>query len=223
MFHKWGFLLSEIWVLLALAALLGLFVGWLIWGRREVVIDTSEADRLRADLAACNSKGTDLSKRLTAAETRAAEFEARAAHAAERAAAERFVAAAPKASMAMPVMVKPAAIAKPVAKAKPAANEAPAAAEPAAGTKAKPKGLSAAREGKADDLKLVKGIGPKLEILCNKLGFYHFDQIANWTAAEIAWVDENLEGFKGRVTRDEWVVQARDLAAGKPPRAGGEN
>lgn len=223
MFHKWGFLLSEIWVLLALAALLGLFVGWLIWGRREVVIDTSEADRLRADLAACNSKGTDLSKRLTAAEARAAEFEARAAHAAERAAAERFVAAAPKASMAMPVMAKPAAIAKPVAKAKPAANEAPAAAEPAAGTKAKPKGLSAAREGKADDLKLVKGIGPKLEILCNKLGFYHFDQIANWTAAEIAWVDENLEGFKGRVTRDEWVVQARDLAAGKPPRAGGEN
>lgn len=223
MFHKWGFLLSEIWVLLALAALLGLFVGWMIWGRREVVIDTSEADRLRADLAACNSKGTDLSKRLTAAEARAAEFEARAAHAAERAAAERFVAAAPKASMAMPVMAKPAAIAKPVAKAKPAANEAPAAAEPAAGTKAKPKGLSAAREGKADDLKLVKGIGPKLEILCNKLGFYHFDQIANWTAAEIAWVDENLEGFKGRVTRDEWVVQARDLAAGKPPRAGGEN
>ncbi len=223
MFHKWGFLLSEIWVLLALAALLGLFVGWLIWGRREVVIDTSEADRLRADLAACNSKGTDLSKRLTAAEARAAEFEARAAHAAERAAAERFVAAAPKASMAMPVMAKPAATAKPVAKAKPAANEAPAAAEPAAGTKAKPKGLSAAREGKADDLKLVKGIGPKLEILCNKLGFYHFDQIANWTASEIAWVDENLEGFKGRVTRDEWVVQARDLAAGKPPRAGGEN
>jgi predicted flap endonuclease-1-like 5' DNA nuclease len=223
MFHKWGFLLSEIWVLLALAALLGLFVGWLIWGRREVVIDTSEADRLRADLAACNSKGTDLSKRLTAAEARAAEFEARAAHAAERAAAERFVAAAPKASMAMPVMAKPAAIAKPVAKAKPAANEAPAAAEPAAGTKAKPKGLTAAREGKADDLKLVKGIGPKLELLCHKLGFYHFDQIANWTASEIAWVDENLEGFKGRVTRDEWVVQARDLAAGKPPRAGGGN
>ncbi len=223
MFHKWGFLLSEIWVLLALAALLGLFVGWMIWGRREVVIDTSEADRLRAELATCNSRGTDLSKRLTAAEARAAEFEARAAHAAERAAAERFVAAAPKASMTMPVMAKPAALAKPVAKAKPAANEAPAAAEPAAGTKAKPKGLSAAREGKADDLKLVKGIGPKLEILCNKLGFYHFDQIANWTASEIAWVDDNLEGFKGRVTRDEWVVQARDLAAGKPPRAGGEN
>ena len=87
---------------------------------------------------------------------------------------------------------------------------------------AKPKGLTAARGGKADDLKLVKGIGPKLEILCNSLGFYHFDQIANWTAAEIAWVDENLEGFKGRVSRDQWVIQARDLAAGEAPRTGGE-
>ena len=61
---------------------------------------------------------------------------------------------------------------------------------------------------------MIKGIGPKLEQLCNSLGFYHFDQIAAWTASEIAWVDENLEGFKGRVTRDEWVSQAKVLASG---------
>ena len=79
---------------------------------------------------------------------------------------------------------------------------------------AKPQGLSAARGGVADNLKEIKGIGPKLEILCNSLGFYHFDQIAAWTTAEIAWVDDNLEGFKGRVTRDTWVAQARLLAAG---------
>lgn len=79
---------------------------------------------------------------------------------------------------------------------------------------AKPKALKAARGGKPDDLKQIKGIGPKLEILCNKLGFFHFDQIAAWTAAEIAWVDENLEGFKGRVTRDTWVAQAALLAKG---------
>ncbi len=78
----------------------------------------------------------------------------------------------------------------------------------------KPQGLSAARGGKPDNLKEIKGIGPKLEILCNSLGFYHFDQIANWTAAEIAWVDDNLEGFRGRVTRDTWVAQAKVLAAG---------
>jgi NADH-quinone oxidoreductase subunit E len=78
----------------------------------------------------------------------------------------------------------------------------------------KPAGLTAPKGGKADDLKLIVGIGPKLEALCHKLGFFHFDQIANWTEGEIAWVDENLEGFRGRVTRDKWVVQARILAAG---------
>jgi NADH-quinone oxidoreductase subunit E len=83
----------------------------------------------------------------------------------------------------------------------------------APGAAQKPAGLTAARGGRADDLKVIVGIGPKLEALCHKLGFFHFDQIANWTAAEIAWVDENLEGFKGRVTRDKWVDQAKDLAA----------
>ena len=78
----------------------------------------------------------------------------------------------------------------------------------------KPAGLSAPKGGKADDLKVILGIGPKLEALCHKLGFYHFDQIANWTAGEIAWVDDHLEGFKGRVTRDKWVAQAKILAAG---------
>ncbi|MES2915309.1 MAG: NADH-quinone oxidoreductase subunit E [Pseudomonadota bacterium] len=82
----------------------------------------------------------------------------------------------------------------------------------AAGTR--PKALKAARKGKPDDLKLILGIGPKLEQLCHSLGFFHFDQIAGWTEAEIAWVDDNLEGFKGRVTRDKWVVQAKVLAAG---------
>ena len=65
-----------------------------------------------------------------------------------------------------------------------------------------------------DDLKQIKGIGPKLESLCNRLGFFHFDQIAAWTEDEVAWVDQNLEGFKGRVTRDNWVAQAQVLAAG---------
>jgi NADH-quinone oxidoreductase subunit E len=105
-----------------------------------------------------------------------------------------------------------------VTKPKPAAAPAPVIAEVAAtqagqGAAAKPEGLKAARGGKPDDLKIILGIGPKLEALCHSLGFYHFDQIANWTAAEIAWVDDNLEGFKGRVTRDKWVDQAKDLAA----------
>jgi NADH-quinone oxidoreductase subunit E len=78
----------------------------------------------------------------------------------------------------------------------------------------RPAGLDAPRDGKADDLKQIKGIGPKMETLCNSLGFWHFDQIANWNHDEVAWVDANLEGFKGRVTRDNWVEQAKVLAGG---------
>jgi NADH-quinone oxidoreductase subunit E len=73
----------------------------------------------------------------------------------------------------------------------------------------RPAALPGPRGGTADDLKLIEGIGPKLEEVCNSLGFYHFDQIATWTAEEIAWVDANLTGFKGRVTRDRWVAQAK--------------
>ncbi|MAU54050.1 MAG: NADH-quinone oxidoreductase subunit NuoE [Roseovarius sp.] len=86
-------------------------------------------------------------------------------------------------------------------------------AAPAGGRR--PEALAAPRAGKADDLKRIKGIGPKLEKLCHALGFYHFDQIAAWTEEEVSWVDQNLEGFKGRVSRDNWVEQARLLAEGK--------
>jgi predicted flap endonuclease-1-like 5' DNA nuclease len=78
----------------------------------------------------------------------------------------------------------------------------------------KPETLSAAREGGPDNLKEIKGVGPKLEELLHSMGFFHFDQIANWTADEIAWVDANLQGFKGRVSRDNWVEQAKILAEG---------
>lgn len=99
----------------------------------------------------------------------------------------------------------PVDVAKPegVAKAAPGQTVAPAVDE------VKPVGLSAPREGKGDDLKLIEGIGPVLEELCHSLGIYHFDQIAGWGAPEVAWLDANLKGFKGRVTRDKWVAQAK--------------
>lgn len=97
---------------------------------------------------------------------------------------------------------------------KPAAVAPKANADTPAATGSKPKTLDAARDSGADDLKLIKGVGPKLEQLLHKLGFYHFDQVAEWSAEEVTWVDENLEGFKGRVSRDEWVDQAKILAAG---------
>ncbi len=76
-----------------------------------------------------------------------------------------------------------------------------------AGTK--PLALAAARDGQADKLQAIEGIGPVLEKLCHELGIFHFDQIAAWGPAEIAWMDSNLKGFRGRVTRDKWVSQAK--------------
>jgi NADH-quinone oxidoreductase subunit E len=78
----------------------------------------------------------------------------------------------------------------------------------------KPETLDAPRGGQADDLKQIRGVGPKLEQMLHSMGFYHFDQIAAWTPAEVAWVDSHLEGFKGRVTRDGWVDQAKLLSGG---------
>ncbi|WP_341862403.1 hypothetical protein [Gymnodinialimonas sp. 57CJ19] len=79
----------------------------------------------------------------------------------------------------------------------------------------RPAALDGPRGGTADDLKRIKGVGPKMEQMCNALGFYHFDQIAAWTPDEVRWVDQNLKGFKGRVTRDAWVEQAALLASGQ--------
>jgi NADH-quinone oxidoreductase subunit E len=68
-------------------------------------------------------------------------------------------------------------------------------------------------KGKVDDLKLISGVGPKLEQTLNKLGFWHFAQIAKWTKKHIAIVDDELS-FKGRIERDDWVKQAKALAKG---------
>ncbi|MCV2863705.1 NADH:ubiquinone oxidoreductase [Defluviimonas sp. WL0075] len=74
-----------------------------------------------------------------------------------------------------------------------------------------PEFLAAPRNGQADDLKRIRGIGPALEALLNDIGVWHYDQIASWRARHIALVDERMTGFHGRITRDEWVKQARAL------------
>ena len=117
--------------------------------------------------------------------------------------------AEPAAPVAAPVAAAPKAAEKPKAAAKPKAEAAPAAA-PEGGTK--PKALKAARKGVADDLKVIEGIGPALEKVLNDNGIFHLDQIASWGAAEVEWMDGNLKGFKGRVTRDKWVAQAKLIA-----------
>jgi predicted flap endonuclease-1-like 5' DNA nuclease len=65
--------------------------------------------------------------------------------------------------------------------------------------------------GKADDLTAIKGIGPKLSATLNELGVFHYAQIAQWTPEQCDWVDDKL-AFRGRVQREGWVEQARELA-----------
>lgn len=79
---------------------------------------------------------------------------------------------------------------------------------------ARPAGLAAARNGKADDLKRIKGIGPVNEGKLNALGVFHFDQIAAWSRQEIRWVGAYLS-FPGRIDREDWTGQAGPLSRGE--------
>ncbi len=79
----------------------------------------------------------------------------------------------------------------------------------------KPKSLiKAPRNGKKDNLTRIKGIGVKIDQLLNDMGVYHFDQIAAWTEKEAEWIDYKIS-FPGRAKREDWVGQAKLLAAGK--------
>jgi len=111
------------------------------------------------------------------------------------------------------------------AKAKPAVTaEAPAPraeeAAPAEVKAEKAKTEAAPAEAKAvkDDVKLIGGVGPAIEKKLAALGITSLTQIAAFTAEEIERVDGELN-FKGRIEREDWIGQARDLLAGKPPRA----
>jgi large subunit ribosomal protein L21 len=102
--------------------------------------------------------------------------------------------------------------AKPAAKAKaPKAEKAAPAA--AAQPLAAPVG-----DGKSDDISLIGGIGPKMETGMRELGYNTFAAIAAMTADDVAKAEAHLKQ-KGRIGREEWIEQAKELMAGKPPRA----
>lgn len=81
-------------------------------------------------------------------------------------------------------------------------------------------GAAAAASGERDEsnLSLISGIGPTIEKKLRAAGIQTWSQIAAWTDADIAKFDEEL-ALRGRASREEWVEQAKELLAGKPPRA----
>ncbi|TPJ80003.1 NADH-quinone oxidoreductase subunit E [Mesorhizobium sp. B2-6-2] len=84
-------------------------------------------------------------------------------------------------------------------------------AKPSLDDKNRPAGIE--RPATVDDLKLISGVGPKIEGTLHSLGIYTFAQVAAWKKAEREWVDGYLN-FRGRIERDDWVKQAKALAKG---------
>ncbi|RWF48174.1 MAG: NADH-quinone oxidoreductase subunit E [Mesorhizobium sp.] len=83
--------------------------------------------------------------------------------------------------------------------------------KPSLDDKNRPAGIE--RPATVDDLKLISGVGPKIEAILHSLGIYTFAQVAAWKRAEREWVDGYLD-FRGRIERDDWVKQAKALAKG---------
>ena len=104
-------------------------------------------------------------------------------------------------------VVAAAAEKKPAKKAAPKAE--PKAEKPKAEKKAAPKKADAA----GDDLKQLSGVGPALEKKLHEAGVTTFAQVAAWTADDVAAMDEKLS-FKGRIEREGWIEQAKELAQG---------
>lgn len=218
-------------VIFAVALLIGLIIAFFMCKTRTVSrggVDIRAVDLARAEMGGAAPAGMGIDDSAAAAEKAKADAEAAKAKAdaeakakAEAEAKAKAAAAASKESAAKAEADAKAAAAKAKADAEAKAAKAKADAEAEAEHahegevgegEAKPELLTEARGGKADDLKQIKGIGPKLEKELNAAGVFHFDQIASWTVEEVYWADNHLVSFKGRVSRDNWVGQAKEFA-----------
>jgi predicted flap endonuclease-1-like 5' DNA nuclease len=124
---------------------------------------------------------------------------------------------APVVAPAPPPAPTPVAAPAPIPAAKPEATEAatstvPAAPAPTPAPATPSEVPPPAAPAAGDNLRLIKGLGPKLATLLNSLGIYRFEQIAAWSDSDIATIDAQLGTFQGRITRDNWVDQASYLA-----------
>ncbi|NRD90966.1 hypothetical protein C8024_18180 [Sphingopyxis sp. BSNA05] len=176
-------LITANWLLYLIALLIGVVTAFWVWAATGR--EASALDSFNADDGLLEKAGEPV---------RAAEPEEKPVTAA---------APAPEA-VAPPPPPAPKPVVAPVA---PAPAPQP---EPEAATEGAPKIPPAV--GEPDNLRLIKGVGPKLNTLLISLGVTRFDQIAAWKEAEINEVDKHLGTFSGRITRDAWIDQAKFLA-----------
>lgn len=196
------YLIVKMLVLLLIAGAIGGAVGWLLRGARDREAlearrrqDAARLHDMRAqrDAAEGELKAIDDA---TAAKTEDAKA-ALAAAEAKLATLERDAAAAAKAAADAEARAT-------------AAEQALADAGSADG--GAPPAIDRPDDG-GDDLRKIAGVGPKIEGLLHDMGIWHYGQIAGLTRAQVAWVDERLS-FKGRIEREDWIGQAKTLAAG---------
>ncbi len=191
------------WVAFALALVIGLLVAWWLFGRasrdsrqrshRPDVLDEGAAPAQRnqalidapSAVTAASFADTGPSVMGGIGEVIAAAAASEVVDARAQAEADAAAATPPPAPVA-PAPVTPAAVA-------------PAPAPVVSGQ---------------DDLRRIKGVGPKLAALLQSLGVTTYGQVAAWSEADIDRVDAQLGTFAGRIRRDSWVQQAQFLAAG---------
>ena len=234
-----AYILCFLVIPLLLAGLLGAFLMWLI-GRNKVKGDLSLEGEgaLRSENDSLRAKLRDAEGGVKTRDTEISGLKAKLAAGAAAAAAGGAALAASKSDdsdddstyalewrnryLAARVKYLEGRVAEAPKAKKAAVKKAPAKKKPVAKKKAAPKVKAAPKpkvlytdgptDGAPDDLKLIKGIGPKFEKDLNGKGIYYFRQIAAWKAKDVTMVEGVIDSFPGRIGRDEWVKQAGGLA-----------
>jgi len=195
------YLFIQTWLWILGAGLLGLVIGWLIWGKKSSP-ETADLEELKRELTACRSKYAKL-EAISKAREENQEHNERNARTAIEVPPEAAVQSDLISTSSVDVM----------------RSENTEATQQINGDGSgveeawKPSSLPGP-EGDADDLKRVKGIGPVIERKLNELGIYHFHQVGALTEENIRWVNHHI-AFPGRIQREGWVEQSKKLAEGE--------
>lgn len=229
-------LITEILIYLGIAALLGLVLGYLIWGWGTA----ARISAARADGAAAARTSVDgnagLREQLQASEVAREKLEDEVDRLTEALAAcerKQAQAAVPEPSGPAPLgpepiaeIASPASIDPPLAEVSEGTSyaagteveaepDADAVSDALPAAPALPEGLLEERPEEVDDLKRIKGVGKVMEGVLNDKGIYLFRQLARLSEQEVAWVNDAIDAFPGRIHRDRWVEQAAELYAEK--------
>jgi predicted flap endonuclease-1-like 5' DNA nuclease len=179
------YLIWQMGFLLLIAFAGGLFAGWQIWSSTA---RSAEADEALAEVARLRKENENLARRLGEAESETVAPLNAPTPAAD---VKRSAEPVPE-SRARKIPSKPAAKAKPAAPIAPAVD------------------YVEADQPVTNDLLAIKGLGPKAAAMLREGGIISYAQIAAWTSEDVAEWETKING-RGRITRDEWVEQAKTL------------